>query len=114
MSSTPSGAVEVKQGLRAKIQCVAKGWPQSNIQWESTINRGEFNVTTTTSEQSQEYTVTSSFTLESPSANHDGKNVTCVVFPMYGQSIRRKFTLNYVSGKEKFSIRMMTKNINCA
>ena len=38
--------------------------------------------------------------MDSPTPNDNGKIVDCVVLPKYGKSLRRRFTLSYVDGKE--------------
>ena len=87
-------------GRRVTIQCVVKGFPESKINWESSIGNFAHSTTNAKTPQKNEYTTTSIFTLESPTTGDNGKTVDCVVVPQIGKGLRRRFTLKTNHGKE--------------
>ena len=91
------------QGQKNKIQCIVKSFPQANISWETSVEISAYKVKTAKTRGKKEITTTSIFILDSPTPNHEGKGVSCVARPRYGEIIRRRYTLNYKAGK-KFCI----------
>ena len=79
---------------------MVKSWPRSNIFWESNVTNSGVSLTNSSSQHNGEVIETSTFTLDSPTSNDDGKRVDCVVQPKHGKGLRRRFTLSYVDGEE--------------
>ena len=101
--TTKEGNVPVIQGHKNKIQCIVKSFPQSNISWETSVEISAYKMKTRKTQGKKEITTTSIFILDSPIPNHEGKGVSCVARPRYGEILRRQYTLIYKPGK-KFSI----------
>ena len=87
-------------GRRVTIQCVVKGFPESKINWESSIGNFAHSTTSSRTPLKNEYTTTSIFTLDSPTVDDNGKTVDCVVVPKIGTGLRRRFALKMYYGKE--------------
>ena len=100
LNTTTEGTVLFVPGSRITIQCIVKGFPESNINWESGIRNFAHNTTYSKTPLKNEYTTTSIFTLDSPASNHSGKNVKCLVMPQYGTELQRRFTLKLKHSKE--------------
>ena len=79
---------------------MVKSYPKSHINWEGNITKMNTHSIDSKSGQEKAVIVTSTFILDSPTSNDDGKRADCVVLPKYGKGLRRRFTLSYVDGKE--------------
>ena len=110
--STKEGNVTVIQGQKKILQCIVKSFPQSNIFWEGSIGINAYTVKMEKTEYKKEITTKSIFILDSPTRNHDGKKVVCVVRPTYGAILQRRFTLIYKSGR-RLNIRCFWLNVTC-
>jgi len=101
--TTKEGNVQVIQGQKNEIQCIVKSFPQSNISWETSVEISAYKMKTRKTQGKKEITTTSIFILDSPIPNHEGKGVSCVARPRYGEILRRQYTLIYKPGEKKGS-----------
>ena len=90
----------MRKGQKTTIQCVAKSFPQSDIHWVTGIGKNAYRSESSISQQKGEFTMLSTFILDSPTSAFDGAKVDCIVKPKYGRSIRRRFILSYKYGKQ--------------
>ena len=92
------------QGQKTTIQCVAKSFPESDIYWATGIGKNAYRSERSRSQQKGEFTTKSTFILDAPISDYDGKNVDCIVKPKYGKIIRRRFTLSYRYGRDIYQL----------